>query len=418
MRKIAHVVLILVFISSAVRASGAIGLYADDDELERREQVLRLLLSDLGLPAIRTFDEETLVALRHKVHDWTLNEIQTLGEKNEVHPVDTYPEFYERVLRSSVSKFELTQQPRTVLIQSGSTVVPAPNPDSVLFRYSISTTYAELIPSVADVQAQADAMSKYGLSTKPICGSLGFAPVREKSVNCIVRLGTANRFGRALSGVKGTFNYGQNPQVQQSLIVAGTAAAQKNFSLSGQVDFDPKNLFLSGTDWNTAYSTSKTYGSGMELAMRQTIKRKCNLVGKDDATLVNNAACARKLAGPTGWQLAAVLLIPQTSYQLKNQFDFIKQNGVLIAAPFPTNSLTDVTFSLDLTRIFSSAKSRTDALAALAAFKTPVGKTKSDAKANVEKLYFELMTGPAKRIEDKDWYEGFLKAIVNVYQTN
>jgi hypothetical protein len=71
------------------------------------------------------------------------------------------------------------------------------------------------------------------------------------------------------------------------------------------------------------------------------------------------------LAGPHGWTAVLAAVVPTVALIEKTNFDFVANNGLLIANPFPSKRLADLTFSLDLTRLVPNAKARQDALTAL-----------------------------------------------------
>ena len=394
---------------------------------------MNALLSQLKLPEIATpLDITRLISDIPKYKDWAGTkppEDKVALAPNGAARI-TYPKTIERYFQASPSKVELLQQPKTILVQQGTSSIPVMNPDAFLVRYSVGTTWASVFPSVADIHDQIKSFqtAKFKVlgNTELLCGDKADS---TKLVDCVMQTGTSNRFVRLAGGFKTQFNYGQSPQIQQNINVGGTPAANENYSLSGEIDFDPKTLFLNGTDWNNAYNSALAYNDSTladnaltEFHHRVAVRCKLN---KDANVLTTE--CIRRVSGLTPKQMAAAVLIPQISASIKNQFDFIKQGGLLVAAPFPTNSLYDITLTVDPSRLFPSAKQRQDALNALAELQKTLDEQKklhepdaskgdaakgsqTDPKAEVLKLYASFASEP-EELDKGSWYEEFRNAL-------
>ncbi len=361
-------------------------------------RLLRLnqLLLQLDLRPLASFSEEELRAEIAVLQAWVAPATQPVPESALANVVAkaSYPHFVERLGRSTTSKFELIEQSNTVLVQSGSASLPSLNPTPLLFRFTGTAARSELIPSVSDVALQVktltDAKVAVTSATSTICKSQSGA---DKLMNCVLRTGIANRIGRIVAGEKDSFIYGQNPEIQQGIAVAGTAAASTNYSISGQVDLDPKGIFLNGSDLNTAYPAIVAYGLRKEFLTR--IQHRCDADAIPDfkaSQLLGLSGCARKLAGMGDVKgVFMSLLLPDFNDTIRNNFDFLKQGGLLVAASVPTPRLQDVLFTVDLSKLIPSAKNRSDAIELLVALGKP---TNAELKQAVLDLFSEALTSP------------------------
>jgi hypothetical protein len=121
---------------------------------------------------------------------------------------------------------------------------------------------------------------------------------------------------------------------------------------SGQIDFDPKSLFPSGTDRDNAAKSLDVFEANKGLALRTPCGR--------------DVDCLRRVSAPTRkWGIVSAL-VPTFTFKVQTQFDFIKTSGgEFIRPPFPEGHLWSLAFTADLRRAIPSIKARTDALSAL-----------------------------------------------------
>jgi hypothetical protein len=405
-----------------------------------------------GLKLIVGRDLKSLQGDKADLHKWAITAVPVCeGACAKELSGAILPNRLERSLRATQAKIEVAQQPNTSLVQltPTSAVTAVPNPDHNLLRVSSVTNYSELVPTPDDVQKQAQLLNDAGIwaetsnglchhqaellikaeSTQPSEPASG--PVSTKDAtfrktagameHCLLRTGFRNELLRNLSGAKGTFSYSQNPQVQQNLLVP-SAISNNNRIFSGQVDFDPSKLFLTGSDWLSAYQAARLYGPDAEANFTNSMLRACHreedgrrvLRGEARSGLVD-ADCLRRLAAPRGLKTIAAAVIPAVTYSVKTQFDFIKSGGGLVPAPYATPNLGDLILSIDLTRVIPSAKSRADALSALIAARKhvaldPPGK---EGRSVVEYL-FERWTETEVSVKDNEKYGELLQQVKKV----
>lgn len=362
------------------------------------------------------------------VHQWSLQTPATSSDLALESAVrKTYPSLGERYLRSMQGKVELIQQPKTALIENPTTlqVTAAPNPDNLLLKVSGVFTYSEYVPTPADVQTQAKAVHDANIDIRSTGGGLCTHVQNEtdahKVRDCFLRTGFRNVLLRDLSGVKGIVNYAQNPEVQQQLLVPDTISNQ-NRIFSGEVDFDPSKLFLTGSDWLAAYGAAQYYGTTTETRFNDVIRAQCEKALHQQLPSEANGKrlgyvseqCMMRLARPHGAYAWLAAFTPQVVYTIKSQFDFIKNQGDLVPAPYATKRLGDLTLTVDLTRLIATAKSRTDALATLVAAQkntpvTPVDPARKDLDKQVQ-----LWASEPESLDKADVYEALRLALVSL----
>jgi hypothetical protein len=178
---------------------------------------------------------------------------------------------------------------------------------------------------------------------------------------------------RVLSGITITGSLSERSAVQQ-MIVVPQPPFLNHYGLTGQVDFDPTQLFISGSNWKNAISTvqSMLIDPGQPYA-------DCFQYVADNATpslpvkplLPPNryANCVSKFAAPRvvvpsnrmRWDDILKVFIPKFQFKRASQFDFIKNGAILAPSPFPRVALNSYTITWDLRRVIASTSSRIDA---------------------------------------------------------
>jgi len=190
----------------------------------------------------------------------------------------------------------------------------------------------------------------------------------EQIASCLSKTRKRDTVYRFASGYNGTFSYSDNPQVVQNIVISGgTAQSRQNRLFSGDVAFDPSNVFLTGTDWKNLSASKDVYDEDVQKEVVAKVAKRCSGIG-DSQTYTPTTSCLAKLAGPTGWTRVAAAFLPAVDYKIQTQFDFIKSGANFIEPPYPLGHLYDFSFTQDFRRIFPTAQQREDAVAAIAAF--------------------------------------------------
>lgn len=155
-------------------------------------------------------------------------------------------------------------------------------------------------------------------------------------------------------------NYAERNSVVDTLDVTAPRFGKK-FQFNGGFSFDPAKLFLTPSGWKA------TFGE---------------IQGIDKATALLGASDALKKKKPWGTKWFA-FLFPKVDFKILSQFDFIKDDGILVEPPFRERALNTWTFTWDLTRVIPDTKNRIDAVAAFEAvndLNTTLGKDPNPTK--------------------------------------
>ena len=269
-----------------------------------------------------------------------------------------HPSPWNRFLRLQQFKAEALEQTKTVFVQTPGQPKPVPtlNPDHVLWKYSLSFNFSELSLSSADLATIHGAYNKYaGDGKNPVLAVSQSQDCKNPAefVRCMRRVRAQDFFWRAVSGFNATLSYGQSPRVQQNIFIAPDTSVAKALHLySGQIDFDPKSLFPSGTDWDNATKSLDAFVINKKAA----IGNPCHV----------DVDCLRRLAAPPAKWAVVSAFVPTFTFKVQTQFDFVKNTGgEFIRSPFPEGHLWSLAFTADLRRAIPSLKARTDALSAL-----------------------------------------------------
>jgi hypothetical protein len=208
------------------------------------------------------------------------------------------------------------------------------------------------------------------------------AKVLDEVASCLSKTRKRDVLYRFASGYTGTFSYSDYPQVVQNILIPkGTAQSQQNRFFSGEVVFDPSNVFLTGTDWKNVSAAAAVYGEPVQMQVKAKAAKRCPGIdgkGPDGKPLLTadgkpvvydpSKTCLARLSGPTGWTRIAAAIMPTVDYKLQTQFDLIKSGANFIVPPYPLGHLYNFSFTQDLRRAVPTAKQREDAVAAIYAF--------------------------------------------------
>jgi hypothetical protein len=269
-----------------------------------------------------------------------------------------------RFARAFQYQLGLQEQPGTATIQNGSTVQFIPNPEHYLVKHSLTFQFSELFLTSSDF---ASALKEF-FDSLPKNTSLSLANLckgKKSALNCVASSGPW--WQRAISGVKVQFSLSERTRVASGIIVPA-GPFPSDYDKAGQIDFDPTQIFILGSNWKNA--AEGLAGVQLENNKRgDTILPDCFLQHdqeKDYSLKHNVADCVKQYGGSKygGSQgdpkerFIGVLsvAVPTFKYLRQTQFDFLKNGGVLTPAPFPESALNSYTFTWDLKRLIAPAK--------------------------------------------------------------
>ncbi len=274
------------------------------------------------------------------------------------------PSFKGRLLRSWNYQYQILEQPAFVTVGSGNSVQIIPNPQKWLKQNSITINFAEFFPRTANL---AEMVGKRYADAPPeedgdvvklspdICGR------NSDVLQCLA--GGGSFWGRLLSGAKVTFSASERDQFQQGVVVTGLPASQ-SWAWTGEVDFNPASLFISGSNWSKAVTALKGMNidaADDELACFNKDRNKAS-----GPSTGSPSYCEKEFARPRlypsrlhdRWSTFAGIVIPTFQFKPVSQFDFLKEGGVLVSNSGLQRSLKNFTFQWDLTRVIASVTDR------------------------------------------------------------
>ena len=321
-----------------------------------------------------------------------------------------YPTLKGRWARLLQFNIQGQEQARTAIVDN----MPVMNPNHVLIKLSLIGAGSQMFLMPSDISTIYTAYANANEFVVNEAGSFRY-PLREtvgqsvyqlptsphdegpcqmqsggwRFIDCLLRVGKKNMVERAFYGLSGTASYSQNPLVQQGiLILPGSAAYRQRDLWSGEVDYDPTNLFPNGTDWSKAVgalnfqkeltfagSDSQDSAGTQEkiaynavvmkrnkdnlAALKEAIENRC---GSDSRT----SACIDRLAAGSTRQRWIAALVPTFTYKVQTNFDFYKNGGSqFVPNPFPENHLWNFSFTNDLRKVVAPIQTRADAATAL-----------------------------------------------------
>ena len=308
------------------------------------------------------------------------------------------PSFRGRFARAFQFQYSTLEQPGTALIQNpNGTSTFVPNPERYLNKLSLTFDFNELFLPSSDWKSLISTYTKNFETNRQavhdgtpidlrLCGAKDGAPGKDpwwKAVHCIA--GRGGLWIRLLSATKVSFSLSERQRVLSQIIVPDQPFPH-GYDKVGEVDFDPKDLFISGTNWRDAidalsglviarskHSDSAPSDSLIKNCSFEYLKEMPGLqngprapaTGKIELPPDPDEKCITRVASMSGKERIAAILIPAFQFKRQSQFDFVRSAGVLIPAPFGESALNTYTLTWDLRRVIASTKMRTDAVAAM-----------------------------------------------------
>jgi hypothetical protein len=195
----------------------------------------------------------------------------------------------------------------------------------------------------------------------------------NKGIECLASGGKF--FERFLSGLSGNVSWSERDEVQQGILVNSFSATQ-HYGPAGEIDFDPASLFITGTNWKAAVNALKDIKVDTAKFFRddgKSLEARCFV--KDSTPYATAEDCVKEFTKPrfTAFKKPGIgeVLIPKFQFKVADQFDFIKNGGVLIPQPGLQRSLKNYMFTWDLKHLIPSTADRVAVLAAYRSYKPP-----------------------------------------------
>jgi hypothetical protein len=249
-------------------------------------------------------------------------------------------------------------------------------PEHYLIQHSLKFQFSELFLSQSDfakilktyhdeVEASrnpAPTSASQALSLVHLCG-------KTSPLQCLTDSGSW--WKRALAGFTGTFSLSERQRVVGGIIVPeGTFPA--NYDKTGQITFDPSQIFINGSNWSAALSVlsgMSTKGKSFYKNEKQTLYDQCFRYNGTEVRPLSTEAraslsdrvpeCVAAFGGSKGGRVGFLAVaLPTFTFKRASQFDFVKNAGILIPAPFGESAVNSYTFTWDLKRLIAPASAR------------------------------------------------------------
>jgi hypothetical protein len=289
------------------------------------------------------------------------------------------PKFAASFARAFQYQYQRAEQPRSVVVASGTTTQIIENPEHYLNQHSLIFDFSELFPASPDLASLVKRIYASRLTSDPtsakrqvrldeLCGG--------KPVFMCLATGV-NPWKRALSGLSVTASLSERSAVQQGILLPQPSFSE-HYGLSGQIDFDPTRLFIAGSNWKNAISAAQNMRIDPDQPYCDCFQYLADNEVQDPATQhllpgERYQACISKFAEPRivapnhRMRADAILkvFIPKFQFKRASQFDFVKNGGTLLPAPFPSPALNSYMITWDLRRVIATTSNRMDAFDAI-----------------------------------------------------
>jgi hypothetical protein len=287
------------------------------------------------------------------------------------------PNSFARLARTFQYSYQRAEQPRSLVIASpdGKTTQIINNPEHYLNQHSFTLDFSEMFPASSDLalmvkRIYAKRLTNGGDADSPVqltnlCGS--------KPIIMCLAVGL-NPWKRALSGISVTASLSERSAAQQNILVPQPTFSQ-HYGNSGQIDFDPTRLFMTAANWKNAILAAQSMRIDPMQPYSECFQYLADIDPAGKHLLPENRFqnCIRRFGTSTigvprpgpWWKPTLKLFIPKFQFKRTSQFDFIKNGGTLIPAPFPSAALNSYTITWDLRRVIAPTNNRMDAFDAI-----------------------------------------------------
>lgn len=267
------------------------------------------------------------------------------------------PTLLGRFARGFQYKYEIGEQQRLLFVGSSITE----NPEHYLNQHSLIFDFAELFTSPSELDALVKRIATDPANSKTktqvmlnVCG--------EQVLKCLA--GGGSMWKRAVSGLSITAALSERPALQQG-IVQPEPPFFGHYGVTGQITFNPANLFITGANWKAAIDAAQNiYIAPCEIAEMEAKVglRKLNL-----------------------WNAMFRTFVPTFQFKRTSEFDFVKNGGTLIPAPFLESALNSYTFTWDLRKAIeptAARLARADAASQIASYQDPLLREQPEKSGN------------------------------------
>ncbi|HZR58310.1 MAG TPA: hypothetical protein VFA74_15655 [Terriglobales bacterium] len=225
-----------------------------------------------------------------------------------------------------------------------------PNPEHYLLKHSLTFQFSELFVSPSDFASALKSFQSFNPNRTPL--DLHTLCKQKSAVECLATSGAW--WQRAISGVKATISISERSRVVSGIIVPDAPFPQ-GYDKGGEIDFDPGQIFVTGSNWKNAAPIAKELNLSKGSTRASGLQEMC-FVNQTTALIKK---CMHEYAGSksggVGFLAAA---LPTFKFIRQTQFDFLKNGGLLVPAPFPESALNNYSFTWDLKHLISPTKER------------------------------------------------------------
>jgi hypothetical protein len=280
-------------------------------------------------------------------------------------------------------QYQLAEQPAFLVASVDGTPQVVANPEGYLQQQSVVFQLSELFPSTSNLSSIVTAISG-NPENKQTELRLGRFCSDQLQIRCLAAGG--NFWERLLSGVSGNFSLAERDEVQQGVLTSQSFS--QHYGPAGEIDFDPSSLFVTGSSWKNAVAALKGITAGEDVFGQNSDERRCFM--KDPGpgvTPLSTDACIKIFSSPrlnaATARTVASALIPKFQFKAVDQYDFLKNGGVLVQVPGLQRSLKTYSLTWDIRHLIPSTADRLAVLAAYKSYSPPPGSTSAASTAKL-----------------------------------
>lgn len=266
--------------------------------------------------------------------------------------------WWERFGSAFEYDFQRVEQPTVLVTGAGAQV---PNPEHYLNEHTLKFQFSQLFPPTSTLADSAkSACVLRGYTNFETCVPKKPCPDKKTCASDDDEfwwvLSGGGTWKRMLSGLTFDVDFSERPSLQQGIVVTNQSFWD-HYQTTGEIDFDPSQLFLNGTSWGKTFDVfdkKKTLidrCKGHELkypAVTTDTVKQCIL----NLSLPGQITNHHRL----GWFAAAI--VPTFSFKNVSQFDLLKSGGVLVSSAQLEAAQKQFVVKWSLNRVIPSSASR------------------------------------------------------------
>jgi hypothetical protein len=239
------------------------------------------------------------------------------------------------------------------------TLIFRPNPDSYLWKSTVSLDFSRLVWSADELKTAYEAAASNPEWFDTRVDPLALERAGNDLVEFFARARQEDRLDRFLNSLSAFVAIADRPTLRNGSLLPDAVDRDDEYDETYGVKIDTSRWFPNGSDWAKAYAATAAYARAFKQPSVLDFPHPCS--GHV------NRRCLEQATSLNGAQRLFASILPVFEFKLVDQFDFVQDGARFLSTDLADDSLETYTLTWDFARVFGAAKQRAEMLAALQA---------------------------------------------------